>query len=191
MCYKKKYNDVIKETKWQRFLKVKTTLIQKSPCKYNAILKVVSRNYCRSGRAINITYTECVFVAILPTAACPSVKYFSSTLSQKWRYFQERNWKVKFVLICSTTSCKIFLILIRIKRDTTINVYRPLVRFQWNSNFLDKFSINTQISYLKNIREVGAELFHADGRTGVDRRRDRHDTGNSHFPKFCERAYQA
>ena len=31
------------------------------------------------------------------------------------------------------------------------------------------------------IRSVGAELFHADGRT------DRHDEANSRFPQFCER----
>ena len=32
------------------------------------------------------------------------------------------------------------------------------------------------------IYPVGAELFHADGRT------DRHDEANSHFSQFCERA---
>ena len=32
------------------------------------------------------------------------------------------------------------------------------------------------------IRPVGAELFHADGRT------DRHDDDNSRFSKFCKRA---
>jgi hypothetical protein len=34
------------------------------------------------------------------------------------------------------------------------------------------------------IRPVGAEMFHADGRTD----RDRHDEVNSHFSQFCERA---
>jgi len=33
-----------------------------------------------------------------------------------------------------------------------------------------------------NISPVGAELFHADGRT------DRHDETNSHFSQYCERA---
>jgi len=32
------------------------------------------------------------------------------------------------------------------------------------------------------IRPVGAELFHADGRT------ERHDTTNSRFSQFCKRA---
>ena len=38
-----------------------------------------------------------------------------------------------------------------------------LVRFQWNLNFLDKFS-KKYLKYLK-IRPVGAELFHAERRT--------------------------
>ena len=42
-------------------------------------------------------------------------------------------------------------------------------------NFLDKFSKNTQISNVTNIRPVGAELFLADGQTGKqgDERTDR------------------
>jgi len=34
-------------------------------------------------------------------------------------------------------------------------------------NFLDRFSIITQISNFMKIRLVGAELFHADGRTDL------------------------
>jgi hypothetical protein len=44
---------------------------------------------------------------------------------------------------------------------------------------------NTQISDLLKIRLVGAELFHAFGRT------DRHDEANSHFSQFCERVQKA
>ena len=32
-------------------------------------------------------------------------------------------------------------------------------------NFLDRFSQNAEVSYFMEIRQVGAELFHADGRT--------------------------
>jgi len=36
------------------------------------------------------------------------------------------------------------------------------------------------------IRPVGAELFHAGGRTDIQT--DRHDEANSHLSQFCERA---
>jgi len=36
------------------------------------------------------------------------------------------------------------------------------------------------------IRQVGAQLFHAEGET--DRWMDRHDQDNSRFWQFCERA---
>jgi hypothetical protein len=49
------------------------------------------------------------------------------------------------------------------------NVYRSsgavpviVVRLKRNLNFPDIFSKNTQIANLKNIRPVGADLFHSD-----------------------------
>jgi hypothetical protein len=65
------------------------------------------------------------------------------------------------------------------------------VRFQRNSNFLDTFSENTQISNIVKIRTVGAKMFHAgkrkkDGHT--DRQTGRHDKVNSRFSQFCEQA---
>jgi hypothetical protein len=41
------------------------------------------------------------------------------------------------------------------------------VGFQWNLNFLNRFSNKAQISSFIKIRLVGAELFHADGQTGM------------------------
>ena len=40
------------------------------------------------------------------------------------------------------------------------------------------------------IRQVGAELFRADGRADgrTDRRTDRHEEANNRFSQFCERA---
>jgi hypothetical protein len=42
------------------------------------------------------------------------------------------------------------------------------------------------VSNFMKMRPVGAELFHADGRT--DRLTDRHDAANSRFSQFDERA---
>jgi hypothetical protein len=41
------------------------------------------------------------------------------------------------------------------------------VRFQFKRNFFNRFSKNCQISNFMKIRPVGAELFHADGRTDI------------------------
>jgi hypothetical protein len=38
------------------------------------------------------------------------------------------------------------------------------------------------------IRPVGAELFHADGRTDVQTDTHTHDEANSRISQFCERA---
>jgi hypothetical protein len=68
-------------------------------------------------------------------------------------------------------------ILGRTERNMNKNVYWSsckvlviLVRFKWNLNFLSGFSKNIQISNCMKIRQVGAEMFHADRRT--DGRRD-------------------
>jgi len=45
------------------------------------------------------------------------------------------------------------------------NVPVILVGLQGNSNFLDRYSKNTQIANFMKICHVGAELFHAEGRT--------------------------
>jgi len=49
-------------------------------------------------------------------------------------------------------------------------------------DFLDIFSKNIQQTNLIEIRPVGAELFHADGRT------DGQSTTNIRISQFCERA---
>jgi hypothetical protein len=48
--------------------------------------------------------------------------------------------------------------------------------------FLNRFSKNPQISNFMKIRQMGAELFHANGQT------DGHDESDSRFPEFCQSA---
>ena len=57
-----------------------------------------------------------------------------------------------------------------------------LVRFDWNLDFLDRFSKNIQISGFFKICPVGADLLHADGRTA------RRDGTKSRFSQFRESA---
>ena len=75
-------------------------------------------------------------------------------------------------------------ILILIQQDTIIYAYSfsckvpvILVRIWRNLNFLDRFLKSIQISSFKKFLPVGAEIFHADGRT------DRHDVANT-FTKY-------
>jgi hypothetical protein len=67
---------------------------------------------------------------------------------------------------------KTFLILRRAEQDINVNMSSckvpvTLVTFQWNLNFLDGFSKNTQIPNFMKIRPVGTEFFHADGQTDM------------------------
>jgi len=50
-----------------------------------------------------------------------------------------------------------------------VQVKFPLLFSDFNqiSNFLDKFSKNTQMPNFVKIRPVGVELFHADGQTDM------------------------
>jgi hypothetical protein len=61
------------------------------------------------------------------------------------------------------------------------------VGFEWHLSFLDRFSKKAQILTLIQNRPVGAELFHADGRT--DGWTSWHDEANSRFSQFCERSW--
>jgi len=62
----------------------------------------------------------------------------------------------------------------------------PLFLSNFNETwfFSTDFRENTKLSNLVKIRRVGAELFHADGRT------KKYDETNIHFSQFCEGAYK-
>ena len=70
--------------------------------------------------------------------------------------------QIKYVFVFSLRLlAETFLVLRTIQRDTVINAQRssrkvpvPIVRFEWNLNFLDRFSKNN----FMNIRPVGVEF---------------------------------
>jgi hypothetical protein len=83
-------------------------------CTYKRNIDARSRNHCCRGKAISITHSECVSVAlliqhakrmrriILSSVACVTVLYFY-TLSHKRRHFRKNVIEYKmFVLIFST-----------------------------------------------------------------------------------------
>ena len=81
-----------------------------------------------------------------------------------------------------------FLILRRTEWDMILYVYWSLCKvpllflsdFNETCIFFNGFSKNTQTSNIMKIRPVGAELFHADGRT------DGLEEANSRLSQFCE-----
>ena len=77
------------------------------------------------------------------------------------------------ILIFSATLHATFLIPRRIQRDITVSTHTflcevPVIRFRfnWNMNFLDRFTKNpSDIKFYAN--PVGGDLFHMDGRTDI------------------------
>ena len=149
-------------------------------------IEKLSFNHWCSGKAIGITYTECVFVTLgiqrtmrmRHFAICglfpPTI--FFHVISQTARYSEKKIIDHKTcVSIIYTNLCAMFLI----RWDILINVETSsgtvLLILVRNWKFSYGYSTNTQIQNFIKICRVGSELFHADGR------RDRHDETNSRF----------
>ena len=131
----------------------------------------------------NEYYTTCVCICSLRYQvcnahepyyhlACPALHNFS-TLSHKTQNFRKQklsNTKCVFRTSLQISS-ETFFILRRNERDMIINVYWcsckvPLFLSDHSTtNFLDKFSKNSQILNLMRIRPLRARLLHADGQT--------------------------
>jgi hypothetical protein len=101
---------------------------------------------------------------------------YVSTLSHKRHGFQKKVSEHQNVCLDFLYIFETFLILKRIKRDVIINMHGSsckvpliLVRFYRNLNFLADFGKILKYKISRKICPVGAQLFHAGGRT------DKHD----------------
>ena len=131
-------------------------------CTYKRNTKVrLSNQFCR-GRAISVTYCECLCVALVIQHAMRIRHIFISAASRVTPYFPTLSHKrhdlgggallnIKLALIFSTTFAETLLILGINNLDMIISVYRysrkvptVLVRFSWNLNSVDRFSKNSQ-----------------------------------------------
>jgi hypothetical protein len=106
---------------------------QDRKCTYNVMFEVRLRNNCCRGKAISITYSQLVFVAlviqhakpmriiILSSVASPTLPYFSTYLLKDTIFRKKSYWTQNCVLIFSTTFA--WNIMKRIQRDIIINVH--------------------------------------------------------------------
>jgi len=152
-----------------------------------------------SEKAIRITYSECVSIALgtqhairmRHTVVCapPRSTIFLHIISQTARLKKLLNKNMCFDFLYNFC-LKLFSFLeefgeMWFKMSVGLTVkYRKvplLCPILMKLEFLERFSKNSQISNFMKIRPVGEEFFHTDGRT------DRHDDANSRSPEFCER----
>jgi hypothetical protein len=108
---------------------------------------------------------QCV-CAILPSVASPALQYFF-ILSHKRHDFRKKTLlNIKPVFLYSLQCLTETFLILRITEQGMIKMYidrhveYPLFLSDfYETNFLDRFSRNTQISNFMKIRSVGAELF--------------------------------
>jgi hypothetical protein len=145
-------------------------------------MELCSCNHCCCGNALSITYSECVFLALITQHAMshivicglPALQYFFPHIINGIIFKKKKLFNMKCVFRFSLQHLsETFLILRTTKRDMIKNVYFSsckvpvtLAIFERILNFLNTFSESPQISNFMKIRLVGAELFHADERAG-------------------------
>jgi len=103
--------------------------------------------------------------------ACPALQYFPTISHQRHDFRKKTLLNIRCVLIFYTIS--VWNISHSKKNSARYNhrsrhkVPIILVRFKWNSNFLDRFFKNNEMWNFMKVRPVGAELFHSGGRTDM------------------------
>jgi hypothetical protein len=82
----------------------KLELIQGRQSRYKHNIEVLSRNHCRHGKAISITYSDCVFVALVVKYAMQMCRIIVSSVTCLALSYSFSHYllKGKIVLILST-----------------------------------------------------------------------------------------
>jgi hypothetical protein len=168
-------------------------------------IEALSCNHFFSVKVMNITYSDRmgVYVCSLSYPTCnalvpryhlwPAPLYnIFQTLSNERRYFREKkekllNSKCVFWFPLQLLS-ETFLILRGTEEDMIKNVQcrhwqYPLFESDFKETWIFWTVFRKMLKYQISWKSVpvGAELFHAEGRTG------RHDEANNRFSQFCER----
>ena len=171
---------------------------QERQCTYERNNRACSRNHLCSGKAISITYFECVSAALviqhamrmrrimLPSFSCPALPYFP-TLSHKRHDFEGNPTvhKMRVLKFSTIFFSKTFLILRRTERDKMS--YRssckvPFVLADFNEIRIFSTDFRIIFKYQISRKCVQWEPSCSCGRT------DRHEEANNRFSQFCERA---
>jgi hypothetical protein len=149
-------------------------------------MEVCSCNHCCIGKAINITYSECVYATLgiqhamhMPhTVICvlPRLKYFSK-LSHKQHYFKKK--------VTAHKMCFDFLYNICLKHFSFQEEwarYDKKIYIGLHVKYPSHLLKNTQISNFMKICPIGSSVVPC-------RKMDRHDKANNRSLQFCKRAY--